>query len=761
VTGQAQTIPYRDASVPVEERVADLLGRMTLEEKVAQLICLWDGNPQAGPVNGHTGDRGELSFEKARVALKDGIGQIGRQRERKGPRESALFANELQRFLVEHTRLGIPAIFHDETLHGHMAKGGTSFPQPLALACAWDEDLVRRVFSAAALEARARGGQLALGPNLDVGRDPRWGRTDETFGEDPHLVSRLGVACIEAMQGPGPGIDGSHVMATAKHFAAHGQPEGGTNAAPASFSERDIREVFFPSFRAAVTEARVCSVMASYNEIGGIPSHANGWLLGEVLRKEWGFDGLVVADYYGISQLQSLHHVAADRAEAAAKALLAGVDIELPDPECYPLLVGLVREGRVPESAVDQAVARNLTAKFRLGLFEHPYVDPDRATAVTNSRDHRAIAAQAARESIVLLKNDGSLLPFDRSRLKRIAVIGPNADRAHLGGYSDDPGNSVSVLQGVRGKVGSGVEVLFAEGCRITRAGGDWWANWSELSDPAEDEKLIAEAVETANAADVALLVLGGNEDTNREAWSPNHLGDRDSLDLVGRQNDLVKAVLATGKPTVVLLISGGPLSANYIAENVPAILQGFYLGQETGTGVADVLFGDYNPSGKLPISVPRSVGQLPLYYNHKPSAKRGYLFTSKEPLFPFGFGLSYTTFAYSDLRVFPARITPDGQTSVSVTVKNTGARAGDEVVQLYIHDLVSSVTRPVLELKDFRRLSLAPGESRAVTFNITADKLAFLGPDMQPVVEPGTFDILVGPSSVNFQTVQLEVVNP
>lgn len=759
MTGSAQTLPYKDPKLPVERRVADLLGRMTLEEKVAQLVCLWDQKPQTGPPNGNSADRGGLSIEKAQAVLKNGIGQIARQRERKGPRESALFANELQRFLVEHTRLGIPAIFHDETLHGHMAKGSTSFPQPLALACSWDLDLVGKVFSVAALEARARGGQLALGPNLDLAREPRWGRTDETFGEDPYLVSRMGVACIRAMQGPGPGIDGSHVMATAKHFAAHGQPEGGTNTAPANFSERVLREAFFASFHAAVTEAGIGAVMASYNEIDGVPSHANRWLLDNVLRKEWGFKGLVVSDYYGIEQLQSIHHIAASRADAAVKALTAGVDIELPDPQCYPLLVSLVREGKVPESLVDQAVSRNLAAKFRLGLFERPYVDPDRAASVTNSQAHRDLAAQAARESIVLLKNEGRLLPLDRSRLHSIAVIGPNADRAHLGGYSDDPGRGISILDGVRAKVGPGVKVTFARGCRITKEGGDWWADRAHLSDPAEDAKLIAEAVETAKAADVALLVLGGNEDTNKEAWAPNHLGDRDSLDLVGRQNDLVKAVLATGKPVIVFLISGGPLSANYIAENVPAILQGFYLGQETGTGAADVLFGDVNPAGKLPISVPRSVGQLPIFYNHKPSAKRGYVFADKSPLFPFGFGMSYTTFEYSDLKVSPAQIPPDGQATVSVTVKNTGNRAGDEIAQLYIHDLVSSVTRPVLELKDFRRISLAPGESKVINFTITPDKLSFLGLDMKPVVEPGTFDIMVGPSSIQHQTVRLEVV--
>jgi len=568
----------------------------------------------------------------------------------------------------------------------------------------------------------------------------------------------MAVAVVKALQGPGPSVDGDHIIATAKHFAAHGQPEGGTNIAPANYSERILREVFLPSFEAAVREAGILSVMASYNEIDGVPSHANKWLLEKVLRQEWGFQGNVVSDYYAIPQMQELHHVAGSKAEAAKLALEAGVDIELPDPDSYPFLLQLVKDGKVSEAAIDKAVARNLRLKFLLGLFENPHVDPERTVKVTNSQTHRELAAEAARLSIVLLKNEKNLLPLDRTRLS-IAVIGPNADRAHLGGYSDNPGRGISVLQGITVKVAGKVKATYAEGCKITKEGGNWWADTSQLSDPAEDGKLIAQAVGVAKAADVSILVLGGNEDTNKEAWADNHLGDRDSLDLIGRQNDLVKAVLETGKPTIVLLISGGPLSVNYIAEKVPAILEGFYLGQETGVGVADVLFGDYNPAGKLPVSVPRSIGQLPIYYNRKPTTKRGYLFANKEPLFPFGYGLSYTTFEYSNLSVSPAQIGPAGKPKVSVTVTNTGKRAGDEVVQLYIRDLVSSVTRPVMELKDFKRISLAPGESKTVEFTITPDKLSFLDINMNRIVEPGWFDIMVGTSSVKYQTAKLEVV--
>jgi beta-glucosidase len=751
-----QTPDYRNAKLPIETRVSDLLSRMTVEEKTAQMTTLWVRKPQQRDLNNDWSfpDRGDFSPEKAAVVMKHGIGQIARQRERKDARQSAEFANAVQKWLVENTRLGIPAMFHDEALHGHMALGSTSFPTPIALASSWDTQLITRVFTAAALETRIRGGHQVLGPNLDLARDPRWGRTEETYGEDPFLVSRMGVACIRALQGQGPNVDGEHVMATAKHFAAHGQPESGTNAGPASFSERLLREVFLPSFEAAVKEAGVMSVMPSYNEIDGVPSHANRWLLEKLLRQEWGFRGTVSSDYNGIAELVSLHRVAADKAAAAVMALEAGVDIELPDPDCYALIPQLVAEGRVSIAAVDRAVARLLRAKFALGLFENPYVDPERADKLTNSQAHRELAAQAARRSIVLLKNEGGLLPLDRSKLKSIAIIGPNADRAHLGGYSDDPRRGVSILQGVRDKLGSQIKVSYAEGCKITVEGGNWWADASRLADAADDSRLIAAAVEAAKASDVAVLVIGGNEDTNKEAWAENHLGDRDSLDLAGRQNDLVKAVLETGKPTIVMLINSGPLSIGYVAEKVPAILEGFYLGQETGIAVADVLFGDYNPGGKLPVTFPRSVGQLPNYYYRKPSARRGYLFSSRDPLFPFGHGLSYTSFDYTNLNVSPAKIGPGGKAEVSVAVRNTGKVAGDEVVQLYIRDLVGSVTRPVMELKDFSRISLAPGESKTVKFEITPDKLSFLDLNMNRIVEPGWFDIMVGTSSAKHQMV-------
>ena len=759
MNSQEKVPDYKNPSLPVERRVADLLSRMTLEEKVAQLTCLWANRPQVNPQTNFASDRGDFSPAKAAEVMKHGIGQIARQREKKDPREGAKFANAVQKWLIENSRLGIPAILHDEILHGHMAQGSTSFPQPIALATTWDPEFITKVFTAGALETRARGSHQVLGPNLDLARDPRWGRTEETFGEDPYLTWRMAVAIVKALQGPGPGVDENHVIATAKHFAAHGQPESGTNIGPVNFSERTLREYFLPSFKAAVVEAGIMSVMPSYNEIDGVPSHANKWLLQTLLRDEWGFKGHVVSDYYAIPQMQDLHRLTSDKPTTAKLAIEAGVDTELPDPDAFPTLLQLVKAGQVSEATLNEAVARNLRAKFLLGLFENPYVDVERAARVTNSSEHRALAAEAARRSITLLKNENNLLPLNLSGLKSIAVIGPNAAQVHLGGYSDDPKRGVSVLQGIKDKVGDRVKVVYAEGCKITKEGGDWFADTAHLSDPADDQKLIGEAVSVARTADVALLVLGGNEDTNKEGWADNHLGDRDSLELVGRQNDLVKAVLETGKPVVVLLINSGPLSINYIAENVPAILEGFYLGQETGVGVADVLFGDYNPAGKLTISFPRSVGQLPLFYNRKPTARRGYLFANKEPLFPFGFGLSYTTFAYSNLKINPAKIGPADNATVSVTITNTGKRAGDEIVQLYIRDLVSSVTRPIMELKDFRRISLAPGESKTVEFVLTPDKLSFLDLNLKSVVEPGWFDVMVGTSSVKHETVKLEVI--
>jgi beta-glucosidase len=764
---QTSTPPYKNASLPVAERVKDLLGRMTLEEKVAQMESTWQNRGYPMPESAYffTTD-GKLEPAKAKAILKNGLGEFSRASEAVAganhlpatPEAMASVTNQVQKLMLEDTRLGIPLLFHEECLHGLAATGGTSYPQAIGLAATWDPALLQKIFSATALEVRTRGVQECLMPVIDLARDPRWGRTEETYGEDPYLVSRMGVAAVKGLQGDGQSIDGDHVLATLKHFAVHSQPEGGTNVGPALYSERTIRESFFVPFEAAIHEANARTVMPSYNELDGIPNHSNAWLLRDVLRKEWGFDGLVVSDYFAIDEMISRHHIAANCAQAAKYAIEAGVDIELPFGQCYAELPSLVKSGQVPEALIDQAVARMLRAKFELGLFDHPYVDPKRATEVSNTVADQQLALQAAHETITLLKNQNNLLPLSAGKYKRIAVIGPNAADVHLGGYSGAPGRGVSILQGIKDKVGGQAEVLYAEGCRITESKPDWNADKVTPSDPKLDEKRIAEAVATMQKADVGVVVVGENEQTVREAWAETHLGDRDDLNLLGLQDELVKQLLATGKPVVVVLIHGRPNSINYIAANAPAILDGWYLGQEGGTALADVVFGDYNPAGRLPITVPRSVGQLPDYYYSKPTAKRGYLFADKSPLFPFGFGLSYTTFRYANVQVAPASIPAAGTVTVQVDVTNTGKRAGDEVVQLYVRDEESSVTRPVKELRGFERISLKPGETRKVTFTLGPAALQFYDRDMKRVVEPGRFTVMVGPNSADLQTASFEV---
>ena len=749
------TPAYRNPHLAIPDRVADLLSRMTLEEKVGQI---------AGPERetfSVIDPTGTFNDESARQVLSryDDPDLVLE------PKMAAILRNAVQRYFIEKTRLGIPHLFMGEALHGFMEYGSTSFPQALGLGSTWDPGLVKQVFTAAGDEAGSAGAGQVFTPVLDLARDPRWGRTEETYGEDPYLVSRMAVAAVTGLQGEEFLINRHHVLATMKHFAVHGQPEGGTNTAPGNYSERIIRENFLAPFEAAVKEGHVASAMASYNEIDGIPSHINHWLLGKVLRQEWAFPGYITSDGNGLQMLVNTHHVAANFADAARLALAAGVDFDLSDGAVYHTLLDQVQQGIVPESELNRAVGRILAAKFRLGLFENPYSDPDYAARVSNSPEHRALALKAAQETIVLLKNEKNLLPLDLNRLKTIAVIGPNADGLHLGGYSRNPVHGVTILQGIQDRVvGSKAKVVFAEGCRFTNKHQDWrgWLSSDddvELVDPKTQIGKIKEAAVLAKRADVAILVVGENESTNREAWSETHRGDRDSLDLLGAQNDLVQAVVETGTPTIVFLINGRPLSINYIAQHVTAILEGWYLGQEGGTAAANVLFGDVNPGGKLPITFPHSVGDLPDFYNHKPSANRSYEFSTREPLFPFGYGLSYTSFKFENLRVDPPQIYAGGTAKVSIDVTNTGSRPGDEVPQMYIHQRIASVTRPVKELKGFERVSLKSGERKRVEFTITPDTLSMLNVDMHKVVEPGIFEILVGPSSQQTYLATLEVL--
>jgi len=742
--------PYRNPALPIETRLADLLPRLTLAEKCAQL---------AGPFVAEDDD-GRFDLKFARQHYQNGVAWVGTHHRRRNTRQTVAFLNALQQFLRDETRLGIPVLGLGEGLHGYMAHEATSFPQAIGLASTWDVDLHERIFTAVAREMRARGAHYVLSPVLDVARDPRWGRTEETYGEDPYLISRLGVAATRGFQGPRFTGDPERVLATAKHFAAHGQPEAGTNCGPANYAERILREELFAPFEAVVREAQIGSVMASYNEINGIPSHINRWLLHDLLRGEWGFEGFVISDGWGVDDLYRLHYVATDAAEAAEKAFTSGVDVEL--GHCFRHLATAVTAGHIPEAMLDAAVARILRVKFQLGLFENPFVAEETAVEVTNCAEHKALALEAAYKAIVLLKNEGDLLPLTLANLNTLAVIGPNAAPIRLGGYSGDPGCAVSVLDGIRQKVGDQANILYAQGCGLTQSTNDagqmWYDDEVLLTDPDQDTALIAAAVATARRSDMVLLVLGDNEQTCREGWSESHLGDRDSLDLPGRQAELLRAVTATGKPVVLLLINGRPASINDAAAHVPAILEGWYLGQAAGTAVADVLLGDVNPSGKLPITFPRSVGQIPAYYYHKPSARRGYLFASKEPLFPFGHGLSYTRFRYSNLRLSanPIRV---GQTAtLTVDVTNSGDRAGDEVVQFYVRDLLSSrVTRPVKLLKRFQRISLEPGETEQVAFPVGQEELQYLDEALRLAVEPGEFELMVGGSSQ--QTISLKMM--
>jgi beta-glucosidase len=752
-SNKSKALPaYKNAGLPPARRVKDLLSRMKLEEKAAQMVCIWREKTQT-----LVDEHGNFDPPKAKAAFArgHGLGQFGRPSDSgngKNAREMAELTNAVQKFFVESSRLGIPVMVHEECLHGHAAVDGTSFPQPIALGATFNPELVESLYTMTALEARLRGAHQALTPVIDVAREPRWGRVEETYGEDPYLVSRLGIAAVRGFQGDATFRNKSRMIATLKHFVGHGQPESGMNCAPANVSIRVLRETFLYPFKEVLKHAGAISIMPSYNEVDGVPSHANRWLLRDLLRKAWGFKGFTVSDYFAIWELGYRpethgHFVAKDKLDSCAQAVRAGVNIELPDPDCYLHLAELVRKGVLKEWELDELIAPMLFWKFQMGLFEDPYVDPSEAERVVGCDQHRALALTAAHEGITLLKNENDLAPLNLSKIKSIAVIGPNANRSLLGGYSGVPKHNVTVLDGIKEKVGARANVLYSEGCKIT-IGGSWNQDEVVPSDPEEDRKSIIEAVNVAKNADVIVLAIGGNEQTSREAWMLTHMGDRTSLDLIGRQDELVEAMLATGKPVIVFLFNGRPLSIRNVSQNVPVIYECWYLGQETGRAVADVLFGDYNPGGKLPITIPRSVGHVPAFYNYKPSARRGYLFDDVSPLYPFGYGLSYTTFSIKNPRLTKKTITRDGSTSVLVDVTNAGKREGREVVQLYIRDLVSSVTRPIKELKGFRKVRLKPGESTTVTLEVTPEHLSFYDVNMKYVVEPGDFELMVGNSS-------------
>ena len=753
--------PYRNSKLDPEKRARDLLSRMTTDEKIMQTQCLWI--QKSTILNGN----GEFDSIKAMGALQNGLGELARLNENAGPNsygyhpaQAAALYNKIQRFFIEKTRLGIPVMVHEESLHGQQTQDATNFPIPIGLASSWNEQLITEVFTHVAEEVRARGGHHVLAPVVDVTRDPRWGRTEETMGEDPFLISRLAVAQVKAYQGNSVYLGKNKVAATLKHFGIHGQSEGGLNVSPSNLDERTAREVFFPPFKAAVQEASVMNVMATYNELWGLPAHINSYLLRDILRKEWGFKGVMVSDYFAIKDVSTLHKITPSIDEAGLLAFKAGVDMETPDPDGFRNLKQFVDNGKISMKELDEVVTRILITKFRMGLFDDPYVDPALAEQIVGSREKRDVAYKAATESMVLLKNENNFLPLDKTKFRTIAFIGPNADKCLLGGYSSKPRVCISPLQAMKEKYGANINVLYAEGVKLTDR-NNWFADTINLVASIENQNRIREAVEIASQADVVILFVGGNESMSREGWASNHLGDLPTLELLNGQQQLIKEIVATGKPVAAFINSGPPLSIGDLVESVPAVMQCWYLGQEGGYAMVDALFGDINPNGKLPITFPRSVGHIPAYYNYKPSARRGYnLGFDVSPLFAFGHGLSYTTFEYGVPTLSTSSIKINGTASVSVIVKNTGKRRGAEVVQLYIRDDYASVTRPVKELKGFKKIWLDPGQSQTVSFEITPELLQLLDVNMKWVVEPGDFTIMIGTASDKTQEVKLKV-NP
>lgn len=749
---------YKDPTQPIDARVEDLLSRMTLDEKVAQMEGLSPGRALDSILAG--GDVATYGPADARLSFGaiTGIGGGSPGATANAPRARAELVNRIQRYFLERTRLGIPIIVVDEALHGLAGQGATNYPTPPVLSSTWDTALVHQVFSEIGEEAGLSGTDLVLAPVLDLAQDPRWGRVEETYGEDPWLNSRMGVAAITGFQGGTSGITGRHhVGATTKHFAGHGAPEGGRNVGPVHMSEHELRELHLRPFDAAIREANVMAVMPAYHEVLGIPVHANPFMLTQVLRDEWQFAGITVSDFFGVRYNYDTHRVARDTTEAARLAAVAGVDIDMPRLESYQRLSTLVRNGQLPVAIIDRAVRRVLRAKFAMRLFDEPYVDPAETQRSVASAAHLATARRVGAAGITLLKNEGALLPLDPTRIRTIAVIGPHADFAERGNYAGTPSSSVTPLAAIRERLGSGTRVVSAEGIRLlavgSRGGGGGAAGpvgggRPRITDDSTNRRLIREAVDSARSADVVVLALGATARMMHEAWGGNE-GDNDDLALRGLQDELVDAVRATGKPIVVLMFSGGPLAFTHVNASVPAVLYCWYLGQEAGHAVADVLFGDVNPAGHLPITIPRSVGQLPVYYNHAPSARRqGYVFDESTPLYPFGFGLSYTTFRVDGVRIARPEIGRGDSVRVQATVTNTGARRGDAVVQLYLRQDYTIPTRPVKELRDFARVPLAPGESRTVEFMLTPAKLGHFDVREHFVVDPGPFRVMVGTSS-------------
>jgi beta-glucosidase len=674
--------------------------------------------------------------------------------------------NKLQNYLRNKTRLGIPVIFIDEAHHGLVQRNVDVFPHGIGLASSWDTALLTRIYDYIARQASSRGTKLVLAPVVDVVRDPRWGRTGECYGEDPFLNGVLGSAVVKGFQGSTNGIIApNHVAATLKHFTGHGQPESGNNTGPANYSIRALREYHMEPFRYIVEKSKPSCIMASYVEVDEIPSHANKWLLTDVLRKEWNYKGIVVSDWFGIDQLRDKHQFATDLKDAAMKAFNAGVNVDLPYGINYVNLTQLVKEGKVSLKAIDDAVSNVLRVKFQMGLFEAKDIDVNEALAFNKKTEGRALALKIAEESMILLKNqpfdtadsDKPLLPIKKDQYKKIAVVGPFGAINLLGDYSGVPSKNVNIVEALKNKLGNSAQVVYAQGCKVTTNGDSISQNNYQFIDlpkfptKEENQKLIDEAVNVAKNSDFIVVAVGENEQFSREAWN-GHPGDMTDLNLQSQQEDLVKAIAATGKPYVVYLMHGRPLSINWIANNAPAIVDGWFTGEESGNAFANILFGDVNPSGKLTISVPRSVGQIPVYYNARPTSRfYDYVTEKNTPLYSFGYGLSYTTFNYW-------KPVMNGR-NISIDVTNKGKMKGDEIVQLYIHQKTGeSVVRPVKELKGFQRITLEPGQTKTVSFTITDDLLKHWTADMNYAVEHGVYEIMIGKNSNDLQKVELTI---
>ena len=729
---------YKDASAPVEKRVEDLLSRMTLEEKVGQMnqfvglehIRKNEASLTEEDLKNNTANAFYPGFNADSVAEWTKQGLVGSFLHVLTIEE----ANYLQSLAMQ-SRLAIPVIFGIDAIHGNAnAPDNTVYPTNIGLASSFDLDLAYRIARETAAEMRAMNMHWTFNPNIEVARDPRWGRVGETFGEDPYLVTKMGVETVKGYQGD---LSSDDVLACIKHFVGGSQPINGTNGSPTDLSERTIREVFFPPFEAGV-EAGAMSLMTAHNELNGIPCHSNEWLMEDVLRGEWDFKGFVVSDWMDIEHIHDLHATAENLKEAFYQSIMAGMDMHMHGVYWNEYVCELVREGRIPESRIDESVRRILDIKFRLGLFEQPYADEKTTMDVRLCDAHRQTALEAARKSIVLLKNDG-LLPLKPEKYRRVLVTGINADDHNiLGDWSADqkPENVITVLEGLK-MVSPETDFVFAD------------QGW----DPRNmSESRVNRAATLARTCDLNIVVAG--EYMYRGRWTERTSGedtDRSDIDLVGLQNELIEKVAASGKPTILILISGRPLGTEWAAEHLPALVNAWEPGMYGGQAIAEILYGKVNPSAKLAVTIPRSAGQVQMIYNHKPSQYfHPYAVTPSTPLYPFGYGLSYNEYEYSDLSIDKKEISADGFLKVSVKVRNAGAMAGDEIVQLYIRDRFSSVTRPVKELKDFARISLEPGETKTVEFTVTPDKLRFLDKDLKPVVEPGEFILMVGPSSAD-----------